>query len=85
MKYKMTFKNFFKVVDVAKDNGYREVYIKKCNVTLMQRKNIFFNMSGIYSYKDGRFFPVCDFKKEKLTKDKILEKLCIEKNDRKKR
>ena len=78
MKYKMTFKNFFKVVDVAKDNGYREVYIKKANAVLMQKGNLFFNMSGIYSYKDGRFFPVCDFTKEKVTMAKFLEKLGIE-------
>ncbi len=81
----MVFKNFLKIVEVAKDNGYREVYLKKCNATLMQKGNIFFNMSGIYTYQKGRFFLLCDFVKEKLTKIKILEKLGIEKDDRKKR
>ena len=79
----MIFKNFLKIVEAAKDNGYRETYLKKINVIFLQKDNIFFNMSGIYTYKKGKFFLLCDFIKEKLTKIKILEKLGIEKDGRK--
>lgn len=75
----MIFKNFLKIVEVAKDNGYRETYLKKINVIFLQKDNLFFNMSGIYTYKKGRFILLCNFVKEKLTKQKILEKLGIEK------
>lgn len=61
----MTFEKFVKVAEVAKDNGYRECYIKKINASFLFKKNIYFNMSGIYRYEKGRFVVICDFEKEK--------------------
>ena len=33
----MIFKNFLKIVEAAKDNGYRETYLKKINVIFLQK------------------------------------------------
>ncbi|MBQ3943765.1 MAG: hypothetical protein II669_05550 [Elusimicrobia bacterium] len=69
----MNFKTFVKIAEVAKDNGYRECYIKKINAQFLFKKNIYFNMSGIYRYEKGRFVVVCDFEK---VKKETAENIC---------
>lgn len=75
----MVFENFLKLAEVAKDNGYRETYLKKINVIFLQKGNIFFNGSGIYKYEKGRFFPVFTFEKINKATETVLKLLGINK------
>lgn len=74
----MNFKMFVKIAEVAKDNGYRECYIKKINAQFLFKKNIYFNMSGIYRYEKCRFIVICDFKKKKKSNEEICKLLGFE-------
>lgn len=74
----MNFKTFVKIAEVAKDNGYRECYIKKINAQFLFKKNIYFNMSGIYRYEKCRFIVICDFEKEKKSNEEICKLLGFE-------
>lgn len=74
----MNFKMFAKIAEVAKDNGYRECYIKKINAQFLFKKNIYFNMSGIYRYEKCRFIVICDFEKEKKSNKEICKLLGFE-------
>ena len=74
----MNFKTFVKIAEVAKDNGYRECYIKKINAQFLFKKNIYFNISGIYRYEKCRFIVICDFEKEKKSNEEICKLLGFE-------
>lgn len=61
-------KKFLELVQKAYDKGFRKCFIKKVNAMLMFKGKIYFNMTGIYTYANSRFFKLCDFSEENLNK-----------------
>lgn len=75
----MVYNEFLKLAEVAKDNGYRETFLKKVNVIFLQKGQKFFNGSGIYKYEKGKFFLLQSFEKIKKPTKKVFELLDISK------
>lgn len=64
----MTEQQFLIFINKAMDAGFRKCYIKKLNALLMFKGNIYFNMSGVYKYEEGRFIKLSDLTQEGLKK-----------------
>ena len=64
----MTKEEFLPIVQKAIDNGFRKCYIKKQNASLLFKDKIYFNISGIYEYKNYQFNKICDLTEENLEK-----------------
>lgn len=62
----MTEQQFLILINKAMDAGWRKVYIKKANAHLMFKGNIYFNMSGLYKYENGRFVKLAELTQESL-------------------
>lgn len=64
----MTKEEFLPIVEKAIDNGFRKCYIAKQNVSLLFKDKTYFNISGIYEYKNYQFIKVADATPENLEK-----------------
>lgn len=64
----MTKEEFLKIMQKVIDKGFRKCYIKKQNASLLFKDKIYFNISGIYEYKNSKFNKICDLTEENLEK-----------------
>ena len=74
-------KEFEEIVQMAIDDGFRKCYIKKVDAHLLFKGNIYFNLSGIYEYKNYRFNKLGELTKENL--QKFTPIFCFFKEDKK--
>lgn len=66
-------KEFIKLAERAINKGWRKVFIKKINTALLFKGRYYFNMSGIYTYNNGKFTQEATLTEENLLKiDKEL-------------